>query len=116
EKEVDQRAIELRPSADDQRKACAGDLGAALEVEDAESFADVPVRFRSEIEFRLLAPCALDAIRAVVHTDRYGVVRRIGKIELQRAQLVSDAGQALVELLDLVPDVLHGLDLRGGIL
>ena len=44
EEEVDERALERRAGAAVDGEAGAGDLGAALEVEDAEPLRDVPVR------------------------------------------------------------------------
>jgi hypothetical protein len=41
--EVDQRARQLRAGADQDREARGGDLRAALEVDDAERRAEVPV-------------------------------------------------------------------------
>ena len=63
EKEIDQRTIETRARTADEREAGAGDFGAAVEVEDAQTFANVPVGLRLKIELRLLAPGSLDAIR-----------------------------------------------------
>ena len=56
EHEVDERAIQLRAGAGEDRESRAGDLRGALEVEDAQPFADVPMGFRREGKRRLLAP------------------------------------------------------------
>src|SRR5581483_5363964 len=50
EKEVDERTIEARAGAGDERESRAGDFRAAIEVVNAERLADVPVRLRLEIE------------------------------------------------------------------
>ena len=46
EHEVDQRPLEPRARADQHREPGAGDLGPALEIDDAERGAEIPVRLR----------------------------------------------------------------------
>ena len=51
----DQRALQARARAAQNVEARAGQLGAALEVDDAQSRAEVPVRLGCEVEFARLA-------------------------------------------------------------
>ena len=54
--EVDERAREARTGADQHREPRRGDLGAPLEVDDAERGADIPVRLRRERELARTTP------------------------------------------------------------
>ena len=65
----DQRPLEARPGAAEHVEARTGDLDAALEVDDAERRAQVPVRFRLEIEFRQLANRPEDHVLAFILAD-----------------------------------------------
>ena len=70
----------------------------------------------SEIESRLLAPCSFDPVRRFVHADGNGVVRNVRKIQFEIAEVLFDTRKQGIELLDFVADLLHGIDLRGGVL
>ena len=52
----------------------------------------------------------------LVGTNRHRLVRNIGEVQLDVAEIRFDAGQTLVEWFDLIADALHGVDLRGGVL
>ena len=56
EHEADERPLQPRPRAHVDRKPRPAQLGRAFEVENAERFADLPVRFGLEIEFRAARP------------------------------------------------------------
>ena len=70
EKELDERARQARGGAREDRESRARDLGGALEVEDAERRAEVPVRLGLEVEPARLSPRALDAVRGLVGASR----------------------------------------------
>ena len=116
EHEINEGAIQPRAGAGDQRKPRAGDLRRAIEIEDAQGLAEVPVRLRLEIEAGLLTPRALHAIGAFIPTLGDAVMRYVRKVELEVLQIVFDARQNRVELLDLIAEALHGFDLRAGVL
>ena len=56
EHEGDQRALEPRAEPPQHRETRAADLGRALEVQNAQRGAELPVRLRLEIEARLCRP------------------------------------------------------------
>ena len=66
EHEVGEGALEARslPEVDDE--AGAGDLGGAVEVEDAEGLAQFPVGLGGEVEGGLLAPGFFDAVVVLI--------------------------------------------------
>ncbi len=88
EHEIDERALQLRAQAPVQGEARAGDLGGALEIQDAQFRAQVPVRLGLEIELRRLAHAPHFHVVVGVSAHRHGFVRHIG-----------DAGQQFAELL-----------------
>src|SRR5437773_888548 len=77
----DERALEARARAAQHVEARAGDLDAALEVDDAELRPQVPVRERREIEAARLAHAAHDHVRGLVGTDGHVGVRQVGHLE-----------------------------------
>ena len=56
EHEIGQRPLQFRAQSEVHRKACAGDLRGALEIENAELRTEVPMGLRSEVELRRRAP------------------------------------------------------------
>ena len=72
------------PAPQSTAKRAPATLAGALEVEDAERRAEVPVGLRLEVEARRLAPAALDAVGALVRPDRDARVRQVGDRELER--------------------------------
>ena len=87
EHEVGQRAFEAGSLAEVDDEARAGDLGGALEVEDAEALADLPVRAgrgrskcRRRVARGLLAavPDLLDAVVVLGFADGNGVLGKVG--------------------------------------
>ena len=57
EHELDQRPLQPRAGAEQHREARAGHAGGALEVEDAERDAEIPVRLGREVERPAASPC-----------------------------------------------------------
>ena len=78
EHEIDQRALQLRAHAPVERETGAGNLGGALEIEDAQFGAEVPVRFGLEIELRRIAHAAHFQIVVGILAHRHGIVRHVG--------------------------------------
>jgi hypothetical protein len=87
-----------------------------IEIENAELRAQVPVRLRCEVEMRLLPPRALDTIGRFIRTDGDALVRNIRHVQLEDFERLLDRGQRGIELLDLVADALHRVDLRRRVL
>jgi hypothetical protein len=116
EHECHERAIQSRGGAVEDGETRAGDLRRAIEVENAEGFPDVPVRLGREVERRSGSPRSLDAIRRLVTADRNGLVGDVREVQLEIAEILLDGGKAIIELLDLVADALHRIDLRGRVL
>ena len=71
EHEVDERAREPRAGAAQHGEPRAGDLGGALEVDDAERRPEIPVRLRLEVErARLAVAPHFDVVRGAL-ADRH---------------------------------------------
>ena len=78
EHEVDQRPCEPRARPDQDREPRASDLRAALEIDDAESRTEIPVRLRVEVERRRRSvPTNFDVVRAAF-ADGHALVRQVG--------------------------------------
>ena len=77
EHEVGKSTLKARSLAEVDDEARTRDLGGTVEVEDAESFADLPVGFSREVELRLLAPGFLHAIAVLVLAYRNRVVGQV---------------------------------------
>jgi hypothetical protein len=92
------------------------DLCGALEVDDAQPLADVPVVEGFEFKLAGRAPKAdLDVIVLVcAHRDAF--VRYVGNAQEEVPGLLFERTQALVEALYLVRDSLHLVDEGGGVL
>ena len=97
-------------------KRAPASFAAALEVEDAELGAEVPVRLRLEVEATRLADHALDPIGALVGAPRHRLVRQVGQAQLDRGELPIDDAHARVELADLSLERGDRGDRFGGIL
>ncbi len=78
QKEIDERPLQSRADAPVNRKPRAGDLGGALQIQDLQLRAQIPMRLGFEIELARLAPAAhFDVVvRALAH--RHGLVRDVG--------------------------------------
>ena len=102
EHEVDQRTREPSASADQHRKACARDLGAALEVDNPEGGAKVPVRLWCKAErSRRAVPTHLDVVGTAL-PDRHRLVRQIRKHLQAAIPALLDGIEFDTELLDLL--------------
>ena len=101
------RALEGGAHPPQHREAGAGDLGGALEVEDAERRPQVPVRLGLEVEATRLAPGPLDAVRGLVRTHRHRRVGEVGDDQLEGRHLASQAGRLRLELGDACPQRRH---------
>ena len=117
----DQRALQARAGAAEHVEARAGHLDAALEVDDAQRRAQVPVRFGLEVELRDLADRAQDDILVLVLADRACAGRGVlGMVASdRRSSLVVDLAQLARPGGDAVADQAHGVDLGlalGGVL
>ena len=88
EHEVGEGALEACSLAVVDDEACAGYFRGALEVEDAEAFADLPVGEGGEVEGGLLAPDFLDGVVEFGGADGDGVLRQIGDGLHEFAELV----------------------------
>ena len=105
---------EPRSCAPQYREARARELDAPLEVEDAESGTEIPVRHGSEIEFSRLAPRAFQAIGGLVLSTRDGRVGNVGDAALRLGELVLPRLHFRLERPDLVLERLHLVE-HGGI-
>ena len=92
EHEVGEGALEAGAGAELQDEAGAGDLGGALEVEDAERFADLPVRLGREVEGGDRAPGLLDDVVVLGDAGGYGVVGKVGEGLEELAELEVGVG------------------------
>ena len=79
QEELDEGAGEERRPSLQHREAGTGDLGRALEVENAERGTKVPVRLRREVETRRLAPRLQDDVLGFVGSLGNGSVRNVGQ-------------------------------------
>jgi len=113
--EVDQRAFQLGAGAEQHGEAGAGDLGGALEVDDAELRAQIPVRLRLEVERPRLAPRPHDDVVGGAPPDRHRRVGQIGQPGHQAGALLLDAVELDFELLDLLAAQFVGLEDRPGV-
>ena len=77
EHEVDQRARQPRAGAAQHREAGAGNLRGALEIENAERGAEIPVRLRLEVERARLAVRAGLPVVCGALADRHARVRQV---------------------------------------
>ena len=107
EHERRERARQPRAGAGQHREPGAGQLRAALEVENAERGPEVPVRGRLEVEAARLAPRALDPVGGLVAPAGDRVVGHIRDPLLGRRQLRVDALGLRLELANLLLEGLH---------
>ena len=115
----DQGALQARSRAAQHVEARAGDLDAALEVEDAERRSQVPVGFRLEIVFGQLPDRLDDDIFVLILAEGNARVGEVGDGRRHSLQLLFDLTHFLIECRDLIADGAHRLDLdlaRRGVL
>ena len=113
EKELDERPGQARGRAREDRESRTRDLGGALEVEDAERRAEVPVRLGLEVEPARLSPRALDAVRRLVGASGNRVLRDVGNLLLDRRELSVRFLDAFLERANLFLQGLHLGERRG---
>ncbi len=101
EHERDERPLERGAGAEQRGEARSCDLGAALEVEDAELGPEVPVRLGREVEAARHADHPFDPVGALVGAARHRVVRQVRQPQLDHSELGVDRRDAGVERLDL---------------
>src|SRR5262249_48858229 len=114
EHEIDEGAREARTRAGQDREARRRHLDRALEVEDAERWAEVPVRLWREVERsrRAVTP-PFHVVRRALPL-RHALVRQVRQVQHRRVALVLDRIELNAELLDLRRTLLVGLlNVRG---
>ena len=105
--EVNDRALQSGAHALVNSEPGAGDLGCALEVEDVQIFADVPVGFHLEALFSRGAPLAQLDIIAVVYAFLYVFIRCVRHVQQSVAQSLFCLGDLSVQFLDIVGELLE---------
>jgi hypothetical protein len=108
EHEVCQRARQSRSCTEKQRKSRARHLRGPLEVENAESGSEIPMRLRLEIELCLLSPRAHHHIVGFALANRDAGVRQIRQRHQDDRALLFD----LVELDAELAYLLRALPVR----
>ena len=116
EHEVRQRALQLRAHVPIDRKAPAGDLHGALEIQNAQLLAELPMRLRSEAELARCAPAAHFLVVGLRSSHRHRVVRQVGDAVQDLAQFGIRGFRHLLALFDLPAQILRLFDLRRRVL
>src|SRR6185503_17143591 len=106
--EVDERAREPRARPHQHREARARHARGALEVENAQSRTDLPVRLRLEVERARLAVPPHLAVVFGGFPDRHRGVRQVRHGHQQVGELLIHLAQLRLELLDLLATGLVG--------
>ena len=106
---VDEGALEAGTLALQHREAAVGQLDAALEVDDAQLGAEVPVRLEVEVELAGGAPAADLGVVIFAGAHRGLLGAHVGHAHGQGLELGVDFGLLCVELGDLVAHQAHGL-------
>src|SRR4029079_852350 len=102
EHQRDERPLQPRTPARQHVEARAGDLHAALEVDDVQRGPEIPVRLQREVVAALPSFLAHHDILALVLADRHRRVGQVWQLEQQRLQRRLGAGQLAVELFALL--------------
>ena len=112
EHEGDQGTLQLRARAVQHVEARSGDLGAALEVDDAEGRAEVPVRHGREVELPRFAD-GLEQHIVIVAGARAACEGREcwGRWRWRRSSFDIDRGDLLIKGRDVIAQLPHGVDL-----
>ena len=116
EHEVGERPLQLRADSGVHGKARAGDLGGALEIQNPQRRAQIPMRLGREIELARLAPAADFLIVGGASAHRDARVRNVGNQAQHLAQALVAGLRLLIQFLNLGPEGLHIRNQRGGIL
>ncbi len=109
EEEVDEGALKTGAGATENGEAAAGELVAALEVEDVQIGAQIPVRLKVEVELARGAPAATLDVLVLVLTVRGGIARNVGQVSHEVVLLLLESGAALGQTVNLLVDGAHGL-------
>ena len=102
EHEVDQCPFKTCPRAPAEGKPGSGDFGGKFEIENAQVFADIPVRLGCKIELRLLTPMANNLVITLVFADRSACVRDIGYVHDYVFDLLFQLADLGIYALDLI--------------
>src|SRR3989449_11422529 len=105
--EVDQCPFQARARAAVYREPSASHAGGALEVQDAERFAELPVLLGRERQRGWLPPTPDFLIRGGIRADRYGWMRDVGDPEREGVQPVFGVAQGIFEGLESVSPASH---------
>ncbi len=115
EHEVGEGALEAGTLAEVDDEAGAGDLGGAVEVEDAEGLAELPVGLGGEVEGGDFAPGFFEAVAVLVLADRDVVLGEVGQGLEDGAEAVVGLGGGGLEGVDLGLELAGLLGLGGGV-
>ena len=93
--EMDERTLEPRRISEQHRETRSGELRRTLEVEQAEPFADLPVRLRCEVVGLRLAPGAHDLVVFGALPVRHGRKRHVRNAEEPLLELGSGQNEIM---------------------
>ena len=114
EHEADQRPFEARSGAHVHRKARARELGRALQVENAQRLAQLPVRLGLEVEGWLLAPGFDGDVVGLGFACGHFVAGQVGNPRQQLAQPVVQGRGGRVQIVELFLERPSLFDQRSG--
>ena len=102
EHEADEGALEAGACAHVDGEARAGELGGALEVENAEGFAELPVGLGGEVEGGIFAPGFDGDVVGFGCAGGDFVAGEVGNAGERQAHLLVESGGGLVELVEAI--------------
>ena len=109
QEEVDEGALKTGAGATENGKTAAGELVAALEVEDVQIGAQIPVRLKVEVELARGAPTTALNVLVLVLAVRRGLARDVGQVSHEVILLLLESASALGQTVNLLVDGAHGL-------
>lgn len=109
QEEVDEGTLQAGAGATEDGEAATGELVAALEIEDIEVGAQIPVRLEVEVELARGAPTTTLDVLILVLTVRGGLARNVGQVSHEVVLLLLEGGTALGQNVNLLVDGTHGL-------
>ncbi len=115
EHEGDQSPLEPRRGSPVDGETRPGDLGGALEIEDAQRRSEVPVGLGLEGKPPRLADLPLDPVRGLVPSARHRLVRQVGEAKLDRGERRLELPQPALEPVDARLELAHRRHLRAGV-
>ena len=107
--EVDEGALQAGTGATENGEAAAGELVAALEVENVQIGTQIPVRLKVEVELARGAPATTLDVLVFVLAKRGGLARDVGQMSHEVVLLLLEGGAALGQTVDLLVNGAHGL-------